>query len=183
MSEPDGVQLTDHDRAVVREAREEIAASPPPTGRGPIGWFFGLVGAALLVAWRGLVERVPGGAFLNPFILMAGALTLVGGPAYALFGGGSTSGAARAAVEAALRLLESGEGERDEILRAATLLISHAYFGDGAATVQVFRPEDVRGRIASAEPLVVAVERYLVDAFGDRPILTLALGVDDRPVA
>ena len=182
MSEPGTERLTDHDRRVIREAREEIAATPPPTGRGPIGWFFGLLGAALLVVWPGLVESVPGGAFLNPFVLMAGGLMLVGGPVYALFGRGSTSSAARAAVEAALRLLEGGEAERDEKLRAAALLLAHAYVSDGAAIVQMFQPEEVRGRIASAAPLVVAVERYLIDEFGDPPILTLALEDDERSV-
>jgi hypothetical protein len=176
MTDPDGSapeHLTDRDRLVVREARREIVENPLPPSAGPVGCLAALLGGAALVAWPAVADFVPGGEFAGPFVLLGAVLALVGGVVWSLFGGSTGRTAAGAAVEAALRQLESGEGDRQANLRAATLLLTHAYVTQGPATTPTFDPDEVRPRLGGARPLVLAVERYLAQEVGAYPVFDL----------
>ena len=97
--------------------------------------------------------------------MLAGILLVAGGLFSAALRG-RKSRAAEAATEAALRQLEGMGGERDVDLRAATLLVSHAYVTDGPTTVRTFDPEEAAARIQARLPLVLAVQEVLSDQLG-----------------
>lgn len=81
--------------------------------------------------------------------------------------------AAQAAVEAALRRLEDPETDRETAVRAATVLIMHAFTSRGPTTVQTFEPDEVAERVGPRLSLVVAVERDLVADGSAYPMFTL----------
>lgn len=161
------------DRRVVRETREELLAAPARPDRARLGCPTAILGLLLLVGWPRIADSVPGGSFVSPFILLAGALMLIGGPVLALAGGVGGRRAAEAAVEAALRRLEDPHTDREAALRAATVLIVHAFTSQGPTTVQTFEPHEVAGRVGPRLPLVVAVERELVADGSAYPMFTL----------
>ena len=163
--EPDA--LSDRDRMLVRDARAEIAAAPLPASRGPVGCLAAVLGGAVLAAWPAVRDVLPIGDFVSPFVVLAGILLVAGGLFSSLLRGRGTR-AADAAVEAALRQLEGESRDRDVDLRAATLLISHAYVSDGPSTVRTFDPEDVAPRLGGRLPLVLAVQEALSDEPGVR---------------
>lgn len=160
---------------LVREAREEIVANPLPSSRGPVGCVAAIGGLVVLGAWPSLRGLVPGGDFVSPFIVLGGIM-LIGGGLFSTLLVGRKTRAAEAAVEAALRQLEgagdqtpSGPAEapdREVELRAATLLVSHAFVSDGPTTVRTFDPEAVAARIEARLPLVLAVQNTLADQLG-----------------
>lgn len=135
-----------------------------------MGCLVALGGGVVLLAWPAVADFVPGGGFVGPFVLLGATILLVGGIVWSFFGGSTGRAAAGAAVEASLRQLESGEEDREANLRAATLLITHAYVTQGPATAPTFDPDEVRGRLGRALPLVLAVERYLVEEVGGYPV-------------
>ena len=167
-------RLTDHDRLVVRETHEEIAATPPPSDFGYLGCPVALLGIVVLVLWPQLLRVLPAAGFFTPFAMLAAVLMVIGGPVVGLTSGGSVRGRSSAAVEAALRQLESGDGDRDVMLRAATLLICHAFVSHGPTTSQTYQADEVAPRIAGAFALVVAVEGYLVEELQEYPMFRLA---------
>jgi len=167
---PHPEHLTDGDRLVVREARREIVENPLPASRGPLGCLVALGGGVILLVWPAVADRIPGGGFAAPFVLLSATLLLLGGIVWSFFGGSTGRAAAGAAVEAALRQLESGDGDREANLRAATLLLTHAYVTQGPTTTGTFDPVEVSGRLGDARPLVLAVERYLVEDVGAYPV-------------
>lgn len=170
-------EALDHvDRRVVRETLEEIHQAPVPAERGRYGCLAAVIGLMVLVAWPRVVDRVPGGAFVSPFVWLAGVVLVLGGPAMALLGSGGGGREAAAAVEAALRRLGDPASDRETLLRAATLLVSHAYTARGPTTVQTFDTEKVAPRIGARLPLVLAVERRLVDEDAAYPVFTLEAG-------
>lgn len=166
--------LTDVDRHFVRETAEEISSAPAPDGVRRFGPPAALLGLGILFGWPRIVGAVPGGDFVSPFVMILGVLLLVGGPALLILGGRGGGHAASAAVEAALRRLEDPESDRETAVRAATLLVLHAYARQGPATVHVFDPAEVESRLGSRLPLVVAVERQLVEEGKAYPAFTLA---------
>ncbi len=155
-------QLTDTDRMLIREARDEIAGSPTPVNRGPIGCLAALMGLATLTVWPRVSELIPGADFFSPFVVLGGILMLIGGLVSSFFGGSSGRIAAEAAVESAARHLQAAESDRETRLRAATLLIMHAFVSSGPATTQTFEPVEMQRRIGDSMPLVLAVEGYLL---------------------
>ena len=164
--------LTDLDRMVVTEARAEIQDTPLPESRGPVGCVAALLGAGVLVVWPRLVGVVPGGDFVSPFVVLAGVVLVVGGFVSSFFVGRKTR-SAHAAVEAALRQLESDApgsvlsgDDRETALRAATLLISHAFISDGPSTVEGFDREEAATRIGPAMPLVLGAQGVLEEELG-----------------
>lgn len=154
------------DRAIVREARAEIASTPPPVSRGPYGCLLGIAGVVVLAVTSAIPSDVATVAFVRPFLLLGGVVMAVGGAVASFFGGSSATAAAGAAVEASLRRLADPESDRETLLRAATLLVSHATTSTGPATVRVFSESDVRERVAPARPLIESVERHLMDEYG-----------------
>jgi hypothetical protein len=154
---------------VVREARAEIVAHASRPGRRPMGCLGVLGGLVALGLWPGLRDALPGGDFVSPFVGLGGIL-LAGAGLYALLLGGRKAPAARAAVEAALRQLSApgptsaGLAEprdRETDLRAATLLVSHAWVSDGPVPVRTVDPSEVDARVGARLPLVIAVDRLL----------------------
>lgn len=167
-------RLTDHDRRIVRETLGELERATPPAGGATLGWLAGLVGLLVLVVWPRIAERVPGGDFVSPFVLLVGALLLLGGPVLALLGGRGGARAAEAAVEAALRRLEDPGADRETVVRASTLLLAHAYVSRGPTTVHTFEPDEAASRIGDRLPVVEAVERHLVEESVTYPVFSLA---------
>ncbi len=162
MSDMPVEQLTDTDRMLIREARDEINRSPTPVNRGPMGCLTGLMGLVTLIAWPSVSELIPGADFVSPFVVLGGILMLIGGLVASFFGGSSGRLAAEAAVESAARHLQAAESDRETRLRAATLLIMHAFISSGPATTQTFEPIEMQRRIGASMPLVLAVEGYLL---------------------
>jgi len=62
------------------------------------------------------------------------------------------------------------------VLRAATLLISHAFVSQGPTTTQTYEAEQVVPRIGGVLPLVVAVEVFMVDEMGAIPVFSTPPG-------
>ncbi len=170
--------LTDEDRRVVRETREELIARPRPSEGSAIGCPAAVLGAVVLVGWPRIADLIPGGSFVTPFVVLGGLALLLLGPIRAFTAAPSAFALSSAAVEAALRQLEYAEVDRETTLRAATVLVRHAYVSSGPTMTATFKPAEVAPRIGSAMALVVAVEEYLVTAFDDSPIFSLALGGD-----
>ena len=164
--------LTDDDRLVVRETRQEIASAPPPTDLGHLGCPVAVLGVVILIGWVKLVDVVSALAFFTPFVMLGGILMVVSGPIAGFTAGGFVRRAATTATEAALAHLESADEERDVRLRAATLLISHAFVIQGPTTSETFDADQVAERIRAVLPLVIAVERYLVEEEGVDPVFT-----------
>lgn len=167
-------QLTDRDRMIIRETRTEIRETPLPPDRGPLGCVAGLVGLVVLIAWPPIVRQVPAAAFFSPFVMLGGVLALIGGPVASFFGGSSGRSQAHAALESGLRHLEDAESDRETRLRAATLVISHAYISQGPTTSRMLDPDEARPRIGPAMPLVLGVEQFLEDEFSEYSIFSLA---------
>lgn len=168
--------LDDRERRLVRETREDLLAAPTPPHRAHFGCPVAILGLLLLLGWPQIADAVPGGGFISPFVLLAGALMLIGGPALALFGGGGTHRAAEAAVEAALRRLEDPETDGETAVRAATLLIVHAFSTRGPTMTETFRPDEVAERIGARMLLVIAVEEELLASDSVYPVFTLEAG-------
>lgn len=171
-------RLDDVDRRTVRETREELLAAPAPTDHARFGVPTAILGLVVLVAWPRIVDSVPAGGFVSPFVLLAGALMLIGGPVLAVMGGGGGGRGAEAAVEASLRRLEDPETDRQTALRAATILITHAFWSRGPATFQTFEADEAAARIGPRLPIVIAVEEHLVSNGSAYPVFTLALEDD-----
>jgi len=181
LSTPRPEFLSDDDRATVRDAREEIETAAPGTEAGYWVFFLAvaLLGLALLVFWPRLLGVLPGAAFFTPFAMLAAVLMVLGGPALGLASRGLGGGASAAAVEAALRQLESLEADREVRLRAATLLVSYAFVSQGATTTQTYKPDEVAPRVRRSLPLIEAVEEYLVADFDVGQVFT-GRGPDHR---
>ena len=93
-------ELSDLDLSVIEEAWTDLAGSPPPAENRYLGGLVGVAGIVLMLVWPPVADRLPAGAFLNPFVLTVGILLLVGGPVYALVAGGSAKTAASAVMPA-----------------------------------------------------------------------------------
>jgi hypothetical protein len=153
---------------------DDLEGATPPAARTGLGCLTALLGLLVLVGWPRIVDGVPGGDFLSPFVLLAGVILLLGGPVLALLGGRGGAAAAEAAVEAALRSLEDPRADRETILRASTLLLAHAQVSRGSTTIRVLEPDEAASRIGERLPTVEAVERYLVEDGVTYPVFTLA---------
>lgn len=168
------VVLTEADRRLIRETVDEVQGSPPPTVIARYGIPSVLLGGLLLFVWPRVSGTVPGGDFVSPFVTLCAVVLLLAGPALTLLGVGGGGRAATAAVEAALVRLRDPESDGETLVRAATILILHAYVRRGPATVEVFDTEEVRSTLGRHFGLVMAVEQYLVQEGKAYPAFTLA---------
>ncbi len=165
--------LTETDRRVIRETAEDVRSSPPPSVQARLGIPAAVTGGIILLGWPRVVGQLPGGDFVSPFVTLLAVLLLVGGPALALLGAVGRGGS-RVAVQAALARLRDPEADDETLIRAATVLVLHAYEHRGPTTAQVFDPAEVGAALGSGLALVEAVEHYLVEegaanpAFRDR---------------
>jgi hypothetical protein len=120
-------ELSAHDVGIVRDAFREIEAEPPPKDWGTVGVWAAVVGGVVLVGVPLLARGVPVPRGAVIAALIAGAAMVVLGVVARASAGGFARGRSIAAAEAALRHLESDDPDRETALRAATLLLVHAY--------------------------------------------------------
>jgi hypothetical protein len=172
MKRPPPERLSEEDRRVIADTLEEISSTTPPTDLGYLGCPVAILGVVLLLGWPQVLGLVPWAAFFSPFVMLGAVLFIIGGPIAGLRSGGFTRGASLAASEAAVRQLERGDGGRDVMLRAATLLISHAFVSHGPTASMAFDPSEVVNRIGSALPLVLGVEMKLLEDSGGYPVFS-----------
>lgn len=162
--------LDSADRDIVGETHDELLERPPPVSRGPAGCLTGVVGLAILGTWPVWRGAVPGGDFLSPFVILVGVALVLLGPVATLLGRGGRR-TARAAIEAALIRLEDPESDREVCLRAATVLVCHAYLtGTSTPELVLDRPAAL-ARLGPRADLVRAVENHLEESFQVLPAL------------
>jgi hypothetical protein len=166
------VHLTDTDRLVIHETLEEIESTPPPADPGPIGCPIALLGVGALVGLPFIGRMLDVPRTVVVVVVVGGAAALVIGLILSMTSGGFVRGASIAAVEAAVRQLEDGDNEREVLLRAATLLLAHAYVSHGPTMTSSFERHEVGPRIERAMPLVLAVEAHLIEIEQLYPVFT-----------
>jgi hypothetical protein len=166
--------LTDRDRLTVRDTLAEIRAAPPPRNHAGLGCVMALPGFVILLVFPVVARKFGMGGGLATPVLVVGGLLLVVGLVLWFTAGGLVRGHAIAAAEAALRTLEAGDEDGDVLLRASTLLLTHAYATHGPATAQTFDFQDARRRLGARLDLVLAVEALLVAEDAIYPVFTLA---------
>ncbi len=164
--------LEAEDVAIVREAMDEIEDEAPPKNWGAVGVVGAVMGvvtlAALpLAAHFGTLPRI---AVVTA--LAVGGVLVVLGVVARTSAGGFARGRSVAAAEAALRQLESDDDGRETALRAATLLLAHAYAMYGPKAVASFDFAKGRTRLGERIALVEAVEAELVRNGRIHPVFT-----------
>lgn len=167
--------LSEADLAVVLEALEELRAAPPPRDLAPIGCVMGLPGVLLLLVLPIAGRRLGIAAGAAAVVASAGILLLLAGLVLWYAAPGQARAHAVAASEAALRRLEAWDprtGEREEALRAATLLVRSGHAIHGGSRARVLDPDEARRRLGAMTVLVEAVEEALVDAGGALRLFT-----------
>lgn len=164
-------QLNDRDRLAVRDALEEILRDQP-RDIASLGCLVVLPGILILLVVP-VVGRLLGiGSGLATAAIVAGVILLVVGVAMWMGAPGLLRGRSTAAAEAALRQLEQEGEEREVLLRAATLLLTHAHATVGATTSLSLSVDEARRRLGAMLPLVVEVERFLIAEGQIYPVLS-----------
>lgn len=171
--------LSDRDRLTVRDTLAEIQAAPPPRNQAGLGCVMALPGFFILLVFPVVARKFGVGGGMAMPVLVVGGLLLVVGLVLWFTAGGLVRGHAIAAAEAALRTLESGDEDREVLLRAATLLLTHAYATHGPATAATFDFRAARFRLGGRLDLVLAVEAILLADEAIYPVFTLAEGTGD----
>jgi len=164
--------LSDADRRTVREALDEIRATPSPVDRAPLGCAIALPGFAILLVFP-LAGRMLGlGGVVATVTLGVGIILVVVGVVLWFSAGGFVRGHALAATEAALRTLEAGDEDREVLLRAATLLVVNGYATYGPTTSAAVDVPKARQRLGKNLGMVEAVEGILLEEGAAYPIFT-----------
>jgi hypothetical protein len=166
------IPLGDSDRRIVRGALDEIRATPSPVDRAPLGCALALPGFAILLVFPVVGRMLNLGSGVATLALGLGGVLVVVGVVLWFSAGGFVRGHAVAAAEAALRTLESGEEEREVLLRAATLLVVNAYATYGPTTSTAVDVDKARSRLGKHLGLVEAVEGVLLEEGAAYPIFT-----------
>lgn len=170
--------LTDRHRLLIRETLQEIEETPPPAEPGVYGCGLAIVGLVVLVGFGIVGPRFGVGAGVATPILVVGGGALVIGMVLSLTRSGFTRKVAGAATEAALSELEDGEDDEDVLLRAATLLLAHAFVASGETMRSTFDRSEAALRIGERMPLVRAVEEYLTSSESMYPVFTTETSED-----
>jgi hypothetical protein len=170
--------LTDGHRLLIRETLQEIEETPPPAEPGVYGCGLAIVGLVVLVGFGIVSPRFGVGAGVATPILVVGGGALVIGMVLSLTRSGFTRKVAGAATEAALSELEDGEDDEDVLLRAATLLLAHAFVASGETMRSTFDRSEAALRIGERMPLVRAVEEYLTSSESMYPVFTTETSED-----
>jgi hypothetical protein len=164
--------LTDPDRLAVRDALEEIRAHPP-RDIAPIGCLVTLPGFLILLVAPVAGRMLGWGRGFATAVLVIGVSLLAVGIGMWVGAPGLIRNHSKAAAEAALRQLEQGAEDRHVLLRAATLLLTHAHATvRGTTSVCIDTPHALM-RLGSRAPLVVQVERHLLAEGQIYPVFTL----------
>ncbi len=168
-------QLSDPDRLAVRDALDEILADQP-RDLASIGCLVVLPGVLILLVVPVVGRLLGTGSGLATAAIVAGVIFLVVGVAMWMGAPSLLRGRSTAAAEAALRQLEQEEEDREVLLRAATLLLTHAHATVGATTSLSLSIDEARRRLGATLPLVVEVERFLLAEDQIYPVFTLEEG-------
>jgi len=112
-------------------------------------------------------------------MMLFAVLGVVGGPVFLMFGGQSGRNAARAAIEASLRVFEDANADREEQLRAAAVLLQRAYISQGPSTDLIMDVEEARERIGDGLGLVLEVEQHFSERFGSWPVFDSSEDADE----
>ncbi|HSM59448.1 MAG TPA: hypothetical protein VK849_01570 [Longimicrobiales bacterium] len=169
--------LSEADRAIVRDALEELRATPPPRELAPVGCLMALPGFLLVLVVPVAARRFGMEGGLATVALAVGFVLLVAGVALWFAGPRLARGHPVAAAEAALRRLEAWDpehGDREEVLRAATLLVRNAVVAHGGTRALAVDPGEARRRLGPLVPLVREVERELVAEGQAHPLFSNA---------
>lgn len=166
--------LTDRDRLTVRDTLAEIRAVPAPRNHAGLGCVMALPGFVILLVFPVVARKFAVGAGMATPVLVVGGLLLVVGLVLWFTAGALVRGHAVAAAEAALRTLEAGDEDGEVLLRASTLLLTHAYATQGPATARTFDFQAACPRLGARLDLVLAVEGLLVAEEAIHPVFTLA---------
>jgi hypothetical protein len=164
--------LSDTDRSVVREALDEIRATPSPVDRAPLGCAIALPGFAILLIFPMVGRMLSLGSGVATVALGLGGILVVVGVVLWFSAGGFVRGHAVAAAEAALRTLERGDDDREVLLRAATLLVVNGYATYGPTTSTAVDVHKARVRLGKNLPMVQGVEALLLEEGAAYPIFT-----------
>ena len=164
------MSLSQEDIAIVEAARAELREMPLPPAMGQWGCLAAVAGVLVLIVWPPLLDAAPSASFFTPFAMLFAIVAVVGGPVVLLTGGHSGRNAARAAIEASLRVLEDPDVNREEFLRAATVLLDRAYVSQGPSTDRMVDPIEARARVGDRIELVLEVERHFVAEYDDWPV-------------
>lgn len=170
--------LTDGHRLLIRETLQEIEETPPPAEPGVYGCGLAILGLVVLVGFGIVGPRFGVGAGVATPILVVGGGALVIGMVLSLTRSGFTRKVAGAATEVALSELEDGEDDEDVLLRAATLLLAHAFVASGETMRSTFDRSEAALRIGERMPLVRAVEEYLTSSESMYPVFTTETSED-----
>ena len=166
------IPLSDIERRIVREALDEIRATPSPVDRAPLGCAIALPGFAVLLIFP-VVGRMLGlGSAVATLALILGGVLVVVGVVLWFSAGGFVRGHALAAAEAALRTLEADDEDQEVLLRAATLLVVNGYATYGPTTSTAVDVDKARTRLGKHLGMVEAVERLLLEEGAAYPIFT-----------
>jgi hypothetical protein len=131
-----------------------------------------LPGFAVLLVFPMVGRMMDLGSGVATVALGLGGVLVVVGVVLWFSAGGFVRGHALAAAEAALRTLESGEEDREVLLRGATLLVVNAYATYGPTTSTAVDVDKARLRLGKHLGLVEAVERLLLEEGAAYPIFT-----------
>lgn len=164
--------LSENDRRTVLETLAEIRSEPPPRNYAGVGCVMALPGFVLLLVFPMVGRLLDVSSALATGVLITGGVLLVVGLILWYTAGGLQRGHAIAAAEAALRTLESGEEDREVLLRAATLLLCNAYATYGPATAQAFDFAVAGRRMGPRLALVMGVEEVLLGESAIYPVFT-----------
>jgi len=164
--------LPEADRRIVREALDEIRATPSPVDRAPLGCAIALPGFAILLIFPVVGRMLALGSGVATLALTLGGALVVVGVVLWFSAGGFVRGHAQAAAEAALRTLEANDEDRDVLLRAATLLVVNGYATYGPTTSTAVDVDKARARVGRHLGMVEAVESLLLEEGAAYPIFT-----------
>ncbi|MDG2283437.1 MAG: hypothetical protein P8L45_09960 [Longimicrobiales bacterium] len=164
------MKLTLEELAIAEAARAELLETPLPPAMGQLGCLAAIAGVVVLVVWLPVVDALPALSFFTPFVMLFAVLGAVGGPVFLMFGGQSGRNAGRAAIEASLRVFEDANADRDELLRAAAVLLERAYISRGPSTELIIDVAEARDRVGEGLGLVLEVERHFAERFGSWPV-------------
>jgi len=173
------MKLTLEELAIAEAARAELLETPLPPAMGQVGCLAAIAGVLVLVVWPPVVEALPLLSFFTPFMMLFAVLGVVGGPVFLMFGGQSGRNAARAAIEASLRVFEDANADRDELLRAAAVLLERAYISEGPSTELIMDVAEARDRVGAGLGLVLEVERHFSQRFGSWPVFDSSEDADE----
>ncbi|MGH9579382.1 MAG: hypothetical protein ACRD2R_00185 [Terriglobales bacterium] len=172
-------QLDSAERQALAREYDRIASQPRTVNYGPVGCVVALLAAVLLlvipVLARKFFPQPP--AALVWIIRGLGALlalTVLGGLAVGLFGGGRGESKSRQLAEDAMDWLARNHSSAPlaERRRFAVTILFHAYYSGGPYTVTTFASADARLRLGDALPYVLAVERALRRERNIYPVFT-----------